>query len=67
MTGNVTCGGETLRERERERERELYSITSRNYGPYRAAKCEHFSGASNEPIFAAIGARGAAPRRFKGS
>ena len=28
-----------------------------------AAKCGQFSGASNEPIFAVIGARGAAPRR----
>jgi hypothetical protein len=27
----------------------------------RAAKCGQFSGASNEPVFAAIGARGAAP------
>ena len=31
----------------------------------RSAKCGQFSGASNEPIFAAIGARGAAPRRFQ--
>ena len=31
----------------------------------RAAKCGQFSGASNEPIFAAIGARGAAPRRLQ--
>jgi hypothetical protein len=28
----------------------------------RAAKCGQFSGASNKPMFAAIGARGAAPR-----
>jgi hypothetical protein len=33
--------------------------------PRRAAKCGQFSGASNEPIFAAIGARGAAPRRLQ--
>jgi hypothetical protein len=31
----------------------------------RAAKCGQFSGASNEPIFDAIGARGAAPRRLQ--
>jgi hypothetical protein len=31
----------------------------------RKAKCGQFSGASNEPIFAAIGARGAAPRRLQ--
>ena len=30
-----------------------------------AAKCVQLSGASNEPIFAAIGARGAAPRRLQ--
>ena len=30
-----------------------------------AAKCGQFSGASNEPIFAAIEARGAAPRRLQ--